>query len=291
MKKIILGACAALAVIASACSKGADKESFVADKQLSDSICAFVGKSTGGYVLADFQRFGGEHQTEQTKKDILKGIQLVLANADQDGMLMGIQIGGQIANQLKRIESTGVQVDPNVFMREFRETFLSDSLDMESLQEASGMVQAFMTQIEKQKAAFEEAKAAREAKAAGEDTFFDDLKAGNPGVVVSPSGLYYQIINEGEGDKVTDDSMVKVNYKGSLTDGTVFDQSAEGQPATFSPKQVIPGFSEGLKLLGKGGKAILYIPGELAYGPNGIPQAGIGPNATLVFEVEVVDFE
>ena len=81
--------------------------------------------------------------------------------------------------------------------------------------------------------------------------------------------------------------MVQVNYIGRLTDGTVFDQSPDGQPATFSPAGVIPGFSEGLKMLGVGGKAILYIPGNLAYGSQGVPQAGIGPDQMLVFEIEV----
>lgn len=292
MKKIIIGACAAVAVLASACSKGNDAtEGFKADKALSDSVCAFVGQSTGGYVLADYERFTAGNQNEQTKKDIIKGIQMVLANSEDDGLLMGIQIGGQIANQLSRIEATGVQVNKTVFMREFRKAFLSDSLDMAAVHDAGNVVQRLMNQVEEQRAKAEAEAAAAEAEESGSaDDFFADLTASDPEIVASPSGLYYKIINEGEGDKVTDDSNVKVNYKGSLVDGTVFDQSPEGQPAQFSPKGVIPGFAEGLKLLGKGGKAVLYIPGELAYGAQGIPQAGIGPNATLIFEVEVVDF-
>lgn len=288
MKKFIMGACAVLAVMASACSKGADKEDgFVADKALSDSVSAYVGKSTGGYVLADFQRYAVD--ATASKKDILKGVQLVLANADDEALMMGIQLGGQIANQIKRIEGTGVKVDRKLFMREFSEAFLSDTLDMVKVQEASEVVQNLMTKVQDQRSDYEAKAAAEAAEAAGTNLFFEELQQNDADVVAAPSGLYYKIIEPGEDTKVTDDNMVVVNYKGSLTDGTVFDQSAEGQPAEFSPKSVIPGFSEGLKLLGKGGKAVLYIPGELAYGANGVPQAGIGPNATLVFEIEVVD--
>lgn len=294
MKKFILGACAVVALLASSCSKGADKEEgFVADKAISDSVCSFVGQSTGGFVLNEYLRLSPEHQSAQTKKDILKGIQMVLANVDNDGMLMGLQIGGQIANQLSRIEAAGVQVDRQLFLREFRKAFENDTLDMAAIHEASNNVQRLMMQVEEQRNAAEAAATAAEEEAAGNDaaSFFENLKAQDPDIVASPSGLYYKIINPGEGEKVGNESLVKVNYKGSLTDGTVFDQSAEGQPAQFPASGVIPGFAEGLKLLGKGGKAVLYIPGNLAYGPQGVPQAGIGPNATLIFDVEVVDIE
>jgi len=79
---------------------------------------------------------------------------------------------------------------------------------------------------------------------------------------------------------------VAVIYKGELTDGTVFDDS-KGEARTFSPRSVVPGFGEGLKLMKKGAKYILYIPGDLAYCVEGQPYAKIGPNQTLVFTVEV----
>ncbi len=78
-----------------------------------------------------------------------------------------------------------------------------------------------------------------------------------------------------------------MKYKGQLIDGTVFDSNDEG--ATLSPRGTVPGFAEGLAMMKKGAKYVLYIPGELAYGVDGQPQAGIGPNATLVFEVEAVE--
>ena len=105
------------------------------------------------------------------------------------------------------------------------------------------------------------------------------------GVQVTESGLQYIIHAEGEGDKVKPEDKVLVNYRGSLIDGTEFDANDSTE---FFANQVIKGWTEGLGLLGKGGKATLFIPSELAYGERGAGSK-IGPNSTLVFEVEVLD--
>ena len=113
--------------------------------------------------------------------------------------------------------------------------------------------------------------------------------AGKEGVKTTASGLQYKIIKQGEGKKPTAANTVKVHYKGTLLDGTVFDSSYQrNAPAEFPLNRVIPGWTEGLQLLNEGGKAILYIPSELAYGQMGTPGGPIGPNATLIFEVELL---
>lgn len=293
MKKIIYGACAALVIMASACSKGGDAEKSAVPAQLSDSVSMIYGRTVGGYVLGDYQRFAQQNKSAATKNDIIKGIQLAFGNADSEGMMIGLQVGGNLLNEIKRFEEQGIDINREEVLKNFREVFMGDSLDMDALRETSGMLNTLLAQVERVKSEQEAAKAAEapEAKANGSsaDAFVKKIKASDPEVKTSASGLSYKIENKGEEPLVGDNSQVVVNYVGKLTDGTVFDQSPEGQPATFSPAGVIPGFAEGLKMLGKGGKATLYIPGDLAYGAQGVPQAGIGPNAMLIFEVEVVD--
>ena len=293
MKKIIYGACAALVIMASACSKGGDAEKSADPAQLSDSVSMIYGRTVGGYVLGDYQRFAQQNKSAATKNDIVKGIQLAFGNADSEGMMIGLQVGGNLLNEIKRFEEQGIDINREEVLKNFREVFMGDSLDMDALRETSGLLNTLLAQVERVKSEQEAAKAAEapEAKANGSsaDAFVKKIKASDPEVKTSASGLSYKIENKGEEPLVGDNSQVVVNYVGKLTDGTVFDQSPEGQPATFSPAGVIPGFAEGLKMLGKGGKATLYIPGDLAYGAQGVPQAGIGPNAMLIFEVEVVD--
>ena len=293
MKKIIYGACAALVIMASACSKGGDAEKSAVPAQLSDSVSMIYGRTVGGYVLGDYQRFAQQNKSAATKNDIVKGIQLAFGNADSEGMMIGLQVGGNLLNEIKRFEEQGIDINREEVLKNFREVFMGDSLDMDALRETSGLLNTLLAQVERVKSEQEAAKAAEapEAKANGSsaDAFVKKIKSSDPEVKTSASGLSYKIENKGEEPLVGDNSQVVVNYVGKLTDGTVFDQSPEGQPATFSPAGVIPGFAEGLKMLGKGGKATLYIPGDLAYGAQGVPQAGIGPNAMLIFEVEVVD--
>lgn len=116
--------------------------------------------------------------------------------------------------------------------------------------------------------------------------------AKKPGVKSTPSGLQYEVISEGTGEKPTDASTVKVHYTGSLLNGKIFDSSVQrGEPATFPLNGVIKGWTEGLQLMTVGSKYKLYVPGKLAYGMQGNPQGGIGPNETLVFEVELLGIE
>jgi len=133
-----------------------------------------------------------------------------------------------------------------------------------------------------------QAKAAAEAEAAkAKGTEFLAANKDKKGVVTTESGLQYIMVEEGKGTTPTDDKSVEVNYKGSLIDGTGFDSSYDrGQSATFPLNGVIPGFTEGLKLMKEGGKIKLFIPSDLAYGVQAPPS--IGPNQALIFEVELI---
>lgn len=126
----------------------------------------------------------------------------------------------------------------------------------------------------------------------------DNRKAGNeflaknktqPGVVTTATGLQYQVLRAGSGERPMASSRVRVNYEGKLLDGTVFDSSYQrGEPAEFGLGQVIPGWTEGLALMPVGSKYRFWIPSELAYGSNGTQGGPIGPDATLTFDVELL---
>jgi FKBP-type peptidyl-prolyl cis-trans isomerase FkpA len=112
------------------------------------------------------------------------------------------------------------------------------------------------------------------------------------GVKTTASGLQYKITKEGTGKSPAATDRVLVHYEGKLLDGTIFDSSIKrGEPIAFPLNRVIPGWTEGLQLIKEGGKAILYIPSKLAYGPGGTPGGPIGPNETLIFEVELIKIQ
>jgi FKBP-type peptidyl-prolyl cis-trans isomerase len=119
--------------------------------------------------------------------------------------------------------------------------------------------------------------------------YFNKLKE-NKAIVELPSGLRYEIVKAGDGAAPKATETVKVHYTGTLIDGSVFDSSVQrGEPAEFPLDQVIPGWTEGIQKMNKGGKIKLYVPAHLAYGDDGRP--GIPPGSTLIFEVELLDIK
>ncbi len=139
----------------------------------------------------------------------------------------------------------------------------------------------------KQKVKMEEMKAANHAAGV---KFLEENKK-KKGVTVTASGLQYEVLKQGKGDKAKPTDKVKVDYVGKLIDGTEFDSTkAHGEPAQFQVDQVIKGWSEALQLMNVGTKLHLVIPSELAYGENGAAPK-IQPNSVLVFDVELIGIE
>ncbi len=152
--------------------------------------------------------------------------------------------------------------------------------------EAKAEIQKYFTALEAKQQ--EAAKVMSEANAkAGRD--FLDANGKRSEVRITPSGLQYEVLEQGNGPRPDSTDRVVVHYTGKLIDGTVFDSSVErGEPATFGVTQVIPGWVEALQLMNAGSKWRLFIPSDLAYGPNGAGGA-IGPNQTLIFDVELLE--
>jgi FKBP-type peptidyl-prolyl cis-trans isomerase FkpA/FKBP-type peptidyl-prolyl cis-trans isomerase FklB len=175
-------------------------------------------------------------------------------------------------------------LDEAAFLRGFREAMAEEdaALPQEDLRAA---LQSFSQTIQEEQQAEMEA-AGQQNQQEGEEYLAQN--ADKPGVTVTDSGLQYEVLEEGDGPRPSEDDTVTIQYRGTLIDGTEFDSSYErGEPATFPVGGVIPGFSEALQLMPVGSKYRVVIPGELAYGAQGAGQ-DIGPNATLIFEIELL---
>jgi FKBP-type peptidyl-prolyl cis-trans isomerase len=156
-------------------------------------------------------------------------------------------------------------------------------------QRVQPIMQAFNTKIRDKQMA--QGKVQGDKNLAEGKKFLEENKK-KPGVITTASGLQYQVLTKGSGPTPASDSTkVKVHYKGTLLDGTEFDSSIKrGEPAVFPLNGVIKGWGEGVKLMKVGSKCRFFIPPELAYGERGAGQQ-IGPNATLIFEIELLGIE
>jgi FKBP-type peptidyl-prolyl cis-trans isomerase FklB len=194
-------------------------------------------------------------------------------------------IGLNIGNNLKR-DSIALNMD--AFLRGMTDASADSSKRMMTDQQVQETMMAFQDSMRARQMA--NAKASGEKnKAEGEAFLAENAK--KPGVVTLPSGLQYKIITEGTGKKPTATSTVTTHYRGTLLDGTEFDSSYKrGQPASFQCGGVIRGWTEALQMMSVGSKWELYIPPTLAYGENGAGGV-IPPNATLVFEVELLEIK
>jgi FKBP-type peptidyl-prolyl cis-trans isomerase FkpA len=201
-----------------------------------------------------------------------------------DAQKFGYAIGTDLGKSLKQVNT---EVDVPALKAGLDEALAGKTprLDDKARQEIKTTVAKKIQTKQKEE---REAKAGK-AKEAGEKFLAENKN--KPGVKTTASGLQYEVITEGKGDRPTKDDKVKVHYKGTLLDGTEFDSSyARNQPIEFPLGNVIAGWTEGVQLMTPGSKYKFYIPSNLGYGERGAG-AKIGPNETLIFEVELLSFE
>ncbi|WP_304968353.1 FKBP-type peptidyl-prolyl cis-trans isomerase [uncultured Duncaniella sp.] len=297
MKKILIVCGAAAALMLGACSGNSSNSG--ADKGFGDSLSMSLGQNQGLRLAVDYAGIPEDQKATLKKDDILRGFkQVIMTDTTQQGYLTGLSFGLQLAGQLYRYEQSGIQIDRAKVYDAYAKAFMSDSVSPQALQEAQQtfqtlaqqaqgkMMEYYQRQQEAAKAAKENSPEAKSNKEKGA-AYIKDAIAKDPSIKTTPSGLAYKVVKEGQGETVGKTGSANVKYTGKLIDGTVFDSNDSG--LELSPRGTVPGFGEGLAMMNKGSKYIFYIPGELAYGVEGAEQAGIGPNATLVFEVEAID--
>jgi FKBP-type peptidyl-prolyl cis-trans isomerase FklB len=199
---------------------------------------------------------------------------------DKASYAIGLSVG-------KSLHRDGVDVDPNILLRGIKDA-LAGGKTLLTDDEAKAALTAVQSDLrQKQQAKMQQAGATNLKE--GQD--FLAANKTKAGVVTLPSGLQYKILKESTGPKPSAADSVVCNYRGTLLDNTEFDSSYKrGQPATFPVGQVIKGWTEALQLMPVGSKWQLFVPPDLAYGASGAGP-NIGPNATLIFEVELLSIQ
>lgn len=195
---------------------------------------------------------------------------------------VGFLIGADVGRQLAPIQD---EIDLPLLVQGVR-SVLSNTKPLLSAAEVDSVRSAF---AQKMQSKMDVKAAADGARNKAEGEAFLAKNRMEKGVFTTGSGLQYMVLRQGNGPRPGAESKVRVNYRGSLLDGTEFDSSyARNAPAEFSLQQVIPGWTEGLGLMPVGSKYRFWIPSAIGYGTKGAPGGGIGPNAVLVFDVELL---
>ena len=187
-------------------------------------------------------------------------------------------------NMARGLKETGLDIDKKIFLKavenafDGKESLLDDTTINKVLQEATMII---MTNQQNKIAEASESAKNNEAK------YFEQLKANNPDVKHTESGLHYKVIKQGEGRKAFSGGRVRFHYKASLGDGKVFDQTyGVREPILTLTDNVFPGLQEGLQLMSAGSHYVFYIPSHLAFGPNGSDD--VPPYTTVIYEIELI---
>lgn len=199
---------------------------------------------------------------------------------DTQNSKVSYAVGVDVARNFRK---QNVEFDPELVAKGMKDALSGQRL-MLSEQDLRKVLADFQADVRRKMAA-NRMNAAEQNKRKGDD-FLAANKA-KDGVVALPSGLQYRVLKAGDGAKPSEADLVLCNYRGTLLDGTEFDGTEAGKPATLKVSQLIPGWKEALRLMPAGSKWQLFIPARLAYGPRGVGN-DIGPNETLIFEVELI---
>ena len=224
---------------------------------------------------------GKTASTGTTKSGTTAGATALTTDKQKASYAIGMNVGSGMKRQ-------GIELDSAALVQGLKDA-LAGNKTLLTEDEARAAIMKLQTEMQSKMQA--KAKVEGDANQKEGATFLAANK-GKEGIVTLPSGLQYKILKEGTGAKPTANDSVVCNYRGTLINGTEFDSSYKrGEPATFPVGGVIKGWTEALQLMPVGSKWQLFIPSDLAYGPRGTPGGPIGPNSTLIFEVELLSIK
>jgi len=221
-----------------------------------------------------------EQATQMTKEQLQQ-----LPENQQQAYALGENMGKYVTTQTEQYQQFGLEFDVEKTKEGFLAAISGNSILSD--EEATKLLQALQMQAQQKQQEFAAAEGQKN-KEAGLAYLEENKK--REGVMVTESGIQYEVLTQGDGAKPVAEDTVKVHYHGTLIDGTVFDSSVErGEPTSFPLNRVIAGWTEGVQLMNVGSKYRFHIPSELAYGARATGK--IQPHSTLVFDVELLAIE
>jgi FKBP-type peptidyl-prolyl cis-trans isomerase FklB len=265
---------------------------FHAGSSFAQDTTGAKGSTTTKNTTAGKTSQSGQRTTAPAKKTSTPSAIVLKDQKDKLSYALGMNVGTNLRANLQR---DAIDIDPNIVLQGIKDTMTGGKILMTEAEARTALTQLQKDLMAKEREAMakeeEKMKAAAEPNKKEGEAFLAANKA-KEGVVALPSGLQYKILTEGNGPKPTVTDTVVCNYRGTLINGTEFDSSYKhGESASFQVSRVIRGWTEALQLMPVGSKWQLFIPSDLAYGERGTPGGGIGPNSTLIFEVELLSIQ
>lgn len=299
MKKIMLMAAAAMAMTFAACenhgSSNPDYEGFdsLFTQSQADSLVMAIATASGSQLGNQFAEVQAQNPY-LSREDFIKGFRYAMSSDTATAFSYGMQSGMQLKYQLRQFAGKGLRVNQHAFIACFSKYFMADSIDNYrssiAQEEASRFSRKFQQAEQKFQAAKLEQSAESQENIANGRRVVDSLIT-NDGYQATASGVAYKVLQPGEGELVKASDRVKIAYTAKTLDGRTFDSATADNARAQAVATRVPGLQEGLQKLQQGSKAVIYVPGREAYGVNANKRYNLGPNETVVYEVEVLEIE
>lgn len=295
IKQIFIAAATVIAgAMATSCGNGnGDKQAndTLMSRAYNDSLSVAYGTMAGYYMNSELAQYVNNTGKDYDRQAFYNGLASVLDQEQPDEYLAGVNSALRIMEDIRKMEAVGAKVNRKALLKNINLALMSDSCSTDQVNKAAEQYDSIVNIANKRaeqrsiRRIAESPEAVTNAKSA--QAYIDKQMAGDPDLKRTDSGLVYKIINLGTGATVGRNDMATVNYTLTHLDGKLIDQGTD--KSMIPGNKLIPGFAQGLMMLAKGGKALLYVPADLAYGVQGVPQAGIEPGEMLLFHVEVTD--